>query len=216
MDLQTNLKGIKESFDNDEKMLENAFRLERLWRKYRTFIIVLVLCIIGALIYWQVAQYLDSKRAQEASSAYDKLTQNAEDKEALQTLKQSSPQLYDLYQYFNAHGDRAVYEGLLDSQNDFVRLLAQYEMASLQAGAILEANEASKPNEDINALLQPLDSIKSANLKDLATLQAAYILFKANKIDQAHQKLMLIPQDSPLRNEATMLKHYGIDNKPSS
>ena len=38
MSLQSNLKGVKEEFKSDEKLLENAFRLEILWRRYRKYV----------------------------------------------------------------------------------------------------------------------------------------------------------------------------------
>lgn len=215
MSLKTDLKDIKEEFNKDEKLLESAFRLEILWRRYRKYVILLILCMFGTGIGWIVNDYMVSKRAQEASLAYAKLVENATDKEALQALKNASPALYDLYRYSNAHGDIAVYESLVDSQNEFVRTLARYEVASYKASALLEkANSEDSYQATLAQNIESLEKTTSSSLKDLAILQEAYLLFQANKPQEAHQKLMLISENSPLYREAMMLKHFTL--RPAS
>lgn len=49
-------------------------------------------------------------------------------------------------------------------------------------------------------------------LRDLAILQEAYVLFQQDKIAEAHQKLMLIAENSPFAAEAMILKHYGFED----
>ena len=217
MSLKTDLKDIKDEFNKDEKILESAFRLEILWRRYRKYIILLILCMFGIGIGWIINDYMVSKRAEEASLAYAKLAEDATDKEALQSLKKSSPALYDLYRYSNAHGDIAVYESLIDSKNEFVRTLARYEVASYRASSLLEkTNNQDSYQAALAQNLESLEKTTSSSLKDLAILQEAYLLFQAHKPQEAQQKLKLISESSPLYREAMMLKHFGLRDKPSS
>lgn len=208
MSLQSNLKAVKEEFKSDEKILENAFRAEILWRRYRKYVIVLLLCGIGFGVYLGIESYLRTQKAQAASSAYAKLVENATDEKALLELKNSSKELYELYRYFNASGDKAVYEELANSQNKLIANLAQYELASLNASASMTESSLSESSIQ-EALSLGLDSVKQANLRDFALLQEAFLLFKADKIKEAHQKLLLIPETSPLSGEAKLLRHYG-------
>ncbi|NPA50702.1 MAG: hypothetical protein GXO02_03630, partial [Epsilonproteobacteria bacterium] len=48
---------------------------------------------------------------------------------------------------------------------------------------------------------------------DLAMVEKAYLLLKANKKNQAKVILEQIPQNSPLSNIAKFLKHYTITAK---
>ena len=41
------LQGIKQEFEQDEKILESAFRLERLVKKYKYYLIALVVLIVA-------------------------------------------------------------------------------------------------------------------------------------------------------------------------
>mgnify|MGYP001043709171 CR=1 FL=1 len=211
MSLQSNLKSVKESFNSDEKLLESAFALEIMWKRYRKYIITLLICMVGVGIWWLVSNYIQSQKAIKASAAYERLISDSTDKEALESLKDASPALYDMYRYFNANNDSAVYEALADSQNAFVRSTAQYELASIQASKLLEANDIDESS--LNQGLASLERTKPTSLKELAILQEAYLLFKANKVKEAHQKLILIPENSAFYNEAVIFKHFGLDNK---
>ena len=87
MSLQSNLKGVKEEFKSDEKLLENAFRLEILWRRYRKYVFVALFCGAVALSWWGVSSYLSAQKAQQATEAYMALMQDSENKEALESLQ---------------------------------------------------------------------------------------------------------------------------------
>ncbi|WP_369695786.1 tetratricopeptide repeat protein, partial [uncultured Helicobacter sp.] len=108
MSLQSNLKSVKESFNSDEKLLESAFALEIMWKRYRKYIITLLICMVGVGIWWLVSNYIQSQKAIKASAAYERLISDSTDKEALESLKDASPALYDMYRYFNANNDSAV------------------------------------------------------------------------------------------------------------
>ena len=199
MSLKENLKNIKQEFDQDEKMLESAFRLEILARRYRRYIAAGIICLLALGIGYGVYNYMDSQRTKQATQAYAKLLEDVTDEQALKSLAQASPELYDLYRYGNANGDSEVFKSLLHSKNELVRTLAAYEIASINAG---EANE--KGQLDISGL----DKVKASALKDLALLQEAFLLFSHSSIQEAKDKLLLIPDNSILREEAQMMRHY--------
>ncbi len=69
-----------------------------------------------------------------------------------------------MYRYFNANNDSAVYEALADSQNAFVRSTAQYELASIQASKLLEANDIDESS--LNQALASLERTKPTSLKE--------------------------------------------------
>ena len=214
MNLQSNLKGVRDELQKDEKLLENAFRLEILWRRYRKYVFGLIVIAVGFGLWWAISDYMQQNRAKEASSAYDKLIVDSHNQAALDTLKNASPKLYDVYRYFNASGDKTLYEELSHSQLDFLRDVARYELASINASQTIQN---LKDNDDkahfkaqISQDLQSLERTKEGALKDLAILQEAYMLIVAGDTEQAHQKLLLISPNSPFAQEANNLKHYGV------
>lgn len=209
MSLQSNLKSVKESFNSDEKILESAFTLEILWKRYRKYIIALIVCVIGVFAWIWVSEYIESRKAQKASSAYAKLLIDSTNEEALHTLKQSSPALYDMYRFFNTNNDMVAYEELAKSQNAFVRSLAQYEIASLKASEFVDSQNPIN-TASLAPYLASLESTKPTGLKNLALLQEAYLLFQAGEAQEAHQKLLLIPENTLFWEEAVNLKHYGL------
>lgn len=211
MSLQSNFQSVKEEFKSDEKMLENAFRLEILFRRYRFYLAFLLLCIAGGLIWWAVSHSIQSSRMQAANAAYSTLVDNPKDEHALTILKEKSPALYDLYLYTNANGNKQTYESLQSSQNAFVKTLANYEIASMQASDLLDSKNDQTAQRAQS--IEKLDQTVQGSLKDFATLQSAYLLLVAGEINQAHQKLLLISQDSPFKTQAMLLKHYGIQLK---
>ncbi|BBB19595.1 hypothetical protein [Helicobacter cinaedi] len=211
MSLQSNLKGVKEEFKSDEKLLENAFRLEILWRRYRKYVYVAVVCGAVGLGWFGISSYIQAQKAQEASAAYAVLMQDSENKEALESLQKASPNLYDMYMYFNANGDKANYEKLANSQNKLIKNLAKYEVATLNLSEKIQDKDTIK-NTDFTGEFKSLENVEYKALRDLAILQEAYVLFQQDKIAEAHQKLMLIAENSPFAAEAMILKHYGLED----
>lgn len=207
MSLKDNLKSVKAEFNKDEKILENAFRLEILWKRYKKYIIALLVLVIAWIVYVVANNYIASSKAQAATQAYHKLIENANDTQALANLKHNSPTLYELYSYFNANGDVSVYESLLDSKNDFIKALATYEIASINASKLLESKKFDEAS--LKPQLDALDTISQSSLKDLALMQEAHLLFLANRPNEAHQKLMLIPENSIFAQAVANLKHYN-------
>lgn len=207
MSMKSNLNNIKDEFQQNGKMLEGAFRVEILLRRYRRLIALIICVILGFFVWYGVSSYMEGKRVQEATKAYAKLLEDSRDEEALKSLEQASPELHDLYVYVNAHGDMSKLEKLVSSKNEFVRTLAIYELASSKASSALEDKELQK---NLASYVADLEKVGEGPLKNLALLQEAYLYFLDSKPMEAHQKLMLIPsQVSPvLQPSVNMFKHY--------
>lgn len=207
MSVKSNLNNIKGEFQQDGKMLEGAFRVEILLRRYRRLIALIICVILGFFVWYGVSSYMEGKRVQEATKAYAKLLEDSRDEEALKVLKQVSPELHDLYLYVNAHGDMSKLEKLVLSKNEFVRTLAIYELASSKASSALEDKELQK---NLTSYVADLEKVGEGPLKNLALLQEAYLYFLDSKPMEAHQKLMLIPSQvsSVLQSSVNMFKHY--------
>lgn len=207
MSAKSNLNNIRDEFQQDGKMLEGAFRVEILLRRYRRLIAIGVCVIFGVFVWYGMSSYMESKRMQEATKAYAKLLEDSRDEEALKALQQASPELYDLYAYINAHGDISKLERLVSSKNEFVRTLAVYELASSKASSAIEDKELQK---NLASYVADLEKVSEGSLKNLALLQEAYLYFLDSKPMEAHQKVMLIPSEvNPvLQPSVNMFKHY--------
>lgn len=201
MGLKDDLKSIKTEFSNDEKMLENAFRLEILLKRYKKYLIALAVVLIVAIAYIFISDSVKKANALKATSAYEKLLNNPDDEKALQELESSSKSLYEAYLFF--HHNKL---DLKDIQNDFIKALAHYQNASIKAGDTLDSNV------DSNALNQALQNLESSDgiLRHYGLLQVAFVLLQQNEIEQAKAKLALIPSNSPLRDEANLLEHFML------
>ncbi|MDE7255341.1 MAG: hypothetical protein K2N54_04090, partial [Helicobacter sp.] len=114
----------------------------------------------------------------------------------LLALKQSGSPLYELFLLKRASvaNDVPALEQLASSQESFLAMLARYQAASLKGD------------------LQALNALHDVDvmLAEMTLLQRAYLLLKADNIDEAHSLLGKIPLDSPLRGIAQFFTHYGI------
>lgn len=203
MSLKQNLKTIKQEFDQDEKMLENAFRLEILIRRYRRYLIAIVVILVAVGVWYGVSHYLKAQHTHQATAAYAKLLQDSTDDEALKALEKANVELYDLYRYSNANDDE-VFRSLIHSKNELVRILAAYELASIEAG---------KADKEGKLDVTKLDVTPNYPLKDFALLQEAFLFFNHHQAQSARDKLLLISQPSILQEEADSLRHYQILEK---
>lgn len=193
------LNAIKQEFKQDEKMLENAFKLERLVKKYKYWLIALAVILLLWLGYRTIYNAMQESRAQKISALYDEFLQNPNN-ELLQTqLKEQARELYDLYQLshrdstHDTQATQSALEELATSANPLVQQLASYDLASLTR--------------------KDLDKI-GGDLADLAIIQRAYLLLQNESIQEARTLLDTIKVDSTLYGLAAQMKHYGIIKHP--
>lgn len=191
------LQGIKQEFEQDEKILESAFRLERLVKKYKYYLIALVVLIVAWVGYRSVYGVMTENKAQKINALYTELTQNPDNTLLQDQLQAESKGLYDLYTLMRIdlaqEGAETHLKELVDSPNPLVRELATYELASLK-------------QENLSQV--------SGVMADFAKIQQAYLYLSKNQIPEARKELESIGLDSALYGIASQMKHYGIAKYP--
>ena len=204
--LSKDLETIKSEFQNDEKLLENAFKLERLFKKYK-FVLLGIVAVVAIWIAIVVASdYVEEKNAKEISQIYNELLVSPQNTVLRENLKSKAPKLYDAFIYANLSSQKeariAELEELSQSKNELIAQIASYELASLK--------------EDLQALSTIAKNPKKQNdsLKDFAKIQEAYLLLKNNDIDKAREVLKGVSSESSLDSIARQMEHYGIDKLP--
>jgi hypothetical protein len=198
--LKENVDAIKNELSQEEKLFENAVRLERFYKKYKLPIIGAISALVLFIVGMTGFNYYNAIQQEKANSAYTTLKQTPNDKEALTQLQATSPTLYKLFLFDQAikSEDLAQLTTLKDDNLLILADMAQYNMANL---------EESDTKIDTYALSE------QALLKDFALLSSATALLKRGEVQMAHSKLSQIPLDSPLNEYASLLRHYGITNE---
>ena len=197
MSLKNNIEMVREELNSEEKFFEKAVVTEKFVKKYKNAIIGTIAAII--IVALANIAYDINKQGQidAANEALAQLEKGPNNVTALSRLESLSPNLHDVWLYSKALADKdtATLEKLKDSKAMLVSDLASYESA-------VELKSAEKLDD--YALRQ------GAIYKDLANVQSAIILMNEGKVDEAHQKLSLISEQSPLSNIAKSLRHYGV------
>jgi len=188
---------VREKLNSEEKFFEKAVITERFVKKYKKFLIgglVAIVVVVAANIAYDINK---ESKIKEVNRALAILGEDAENSEALNTIKNSSPALYDAWIYSNAVAkkDMQSMKKLTSSSSIMVADLASYEVAQ-------ESKDAK--------LLDDYASRKDAVYKDLALVQSAIIYMSNSEIQKAHERLAKISSESSLKNIANALMHYGV------
>lgn len=197
MSVKNNLNFIKSEFSNDEKIIENAFKLEILYRRYR-HIIWGVLCAVAILAVFMGAKSLIvESNAKKSSEILRNLLENPNDDSIRASLQKSNENLYNLFLLKESldNGNTADLQALSDAKNEFVQYLANYHLGSFERDLTL------------------LDKSDKFALGDLAKLESAYMMIQNGKIADAKNILNTIPADSQLNEIAQILAHTTITKK---
>lgn len=191
MKFNKELKNIKASLIDDEKIIENAFRLGGFYKKYKFLIITLSFAIVIYLLGYFGYRFYDEKNSYKYTLVYDDLLKNPNDEKLINELKNGSPKLYNLFSFNMAlqNGNLLDLEKL-GKENDLISYISKYYFGSFE--------------RDIDAL----NKINKYALGEFANIQEAYILLKDNKFDRAKEILSKISQDSPFIDIANTLSHY--------
>ncbi len=194
MSLKDNIKMVKEELNSEEKFFEKAVITEKFVKKYKKVMIASVVAIVvfvaGNLVY---EANLNSKIL-VANTALNQLNKNANDTNALSELKISSQELYDVWMFSQAvtNKDLEAIKKLKNTKTLIIDDLAKYELAT-----------------DVSSL-DDYASSGDAIYRDLALIQSAVLLFEENKIEEAHNKLLKVSQNSSLYKLVQTLLHYGV------
>jgi hypothetical protein len=183
---------VKTELSGDEKVLESAFKLESLYKKYK----MLIWGTVGAaILFFAVTTGMDAlhrSKLEAANRAFLTLQQKSDDTEALNTLKENNPSLYELYIFSQAarSEDLKTLQSFAGSKNEIVA-----DMSSYTAGVIEK---------------KPVDS---KLYKEMAYLQEAYAAIKAGNRAEAKNKLELIDERSSVFALAQLLEHSILKAK---
>ena len=192
MSLKDQAGFVKEALSGDEKILESAFKLEKLYKKHKFklwgVIIALVLFFGGRA---GMAAYQNSQLHQ-ANEALLTLQKQPDDAAARKILQEKNPKLYALYAYMQA---------VEKQQSDVLQTL------SSSSDALIE--DISK----YHAAVLDDKVVDSVYYQELALVEEAFEALKQGKKEIAKQKLSLVAENSPVASIARLLKHYTIETK---
>lgn len=197
MSLKENMDALKEELNSEEKFLESAIRTERFIKRYQKPLMAgvasLLLAAGGAIAY---QAYTDAK-IESSNTAFNTLLLNPGDTAAEQTLKNDNPELYDVWKLSRgiAQNDPTILDSLKNSETFGVSDIAAYESAVIKT--------------DMQSL-EGYTKKQGALYKDLALLELAVHAIEQGNVALAHQKIALIPEDSPIYQVGQALSHYGV------
>jgi len=192
MSIKDDVKYVKQELSSDEKVLESAFKLEALYKKYK----FIVWGVAGAILLFFVAQTvmqsINQAKLEDANIALLTLQENPKDTKALETLKQKNPKLFELYNFSIASKakDNKALKELTNSKNSIIADASQYTLSTIEK--------------------KPIDS---KLYKELAIFEDAYLAMKSGDISKAKTKLELIDDRSSLAMLTKLLKHSMIKAK---
>jgi hypothetical protein len=180
---------VKRELSGDEKVLESAFKLESLYKKYKFHlwgaIVVLILFFGGR----SVMSALHEAKLEKANEAFLTLQQNSDDADALKVLQENNPALSELYTYAQAakKGDIKALESLSTSTNSVIADASGYTASVLN----------NKP-------------VDSKLYKEMSLFEEAYLAILAGDVKTAQNKLDLIDDRSSLSVIREFLQHSTI------
>ncbi|HHD78616.1 MAG TPA: hypothetical protein ENK98_03090 [Epsilonproteobacteria bacterium] len=187
-----NIADVKRELSGDEKVLESAFKLETLYKKYKFIIWTVVIGLILFFVGRTVMQSMHEANLAKANQAFLTLQTKTDDTEALKVLKEKNPALYELYSYTQA------------TKNNNTKTLAQ--LATSKNSVISDASRYTQ------GVLEH-KSTDSKLYKEMSIIEDAYLAIKSGDIKSANAKLDLIPQDTTLSMLASLLKHSTLKAK---
>lgn len=192
MSIKQNLETIKEEFKSDEKIFESAFKIERIFYRYKWIFIGIVAILLILWIYTSIKDMLEEKNAQQASKIYAQLQQQ-DTPELFRQLEKKAPNLAEFLYLRKAvqNGDEEALQKLSNSKIAFIAEFAKYQNAMLK--------------KDINEL-----GLINGQFGDLAKFEQAFLLIQDKKIAQAQEILQAIPQNSSIKELSKLLSHYGV------
>jgi len=180
---------VKKELSSDEQMLASAFKSEKLYKKHKIKIFAVVGIVIAYFAGTTIMDKMAENKRERANTALLVLEKNPKDSNALESLKTDNIALYELFSYQEAikNSDTSTLKSLSKSQNEIIADLASYHLAVIEKRA-----SDSKFNGDISKVYN------------------ASLLIKEGKVTEAQEELELIPEESPMHNISTMIKHYGV------
>ena len=191
MSIKENVDYVKTGLSSEEKFLESFVKSERFFKKYKTLIFAFVIIIIVGIIGFFIKENLAQSNKLKANIAFNQVLENSNNAQALATLKDKNPQLYDIALYLQAKKEAKVAQISIP----LLKELSKYQTA-LADKNISELDNLSMQNDFL--------------LKEFAIFNKALLLTNEGKFNEAKTTLALIPQTSKAFELAKLLNHYLI------
>ena len=189
MSIKENVDYVKTELSSEEKFLENFVKGERFFKKYKTLIFAFVIIIIVGIIGFFIKENLAQSNKLKANIAFNQVLENSNNAQALATLKDKNPQLYDIALYLQAKKEAKV---------------AQISVPLLKELSKYQTALANKNISELDNLSMQNDFL----LKEFAIFNKALLLTNEGKFNEAKTTLALIPQTSKAFELAKLLNHY--------
>lgn len=188
MGIKENIKAVKEEISTEEQFLEGIIKTERFFKAKKRYIVGVLAVVVLGVIGYSANEFLEQNRLQSSNAAYGVLLKDAQNTQALETLKAKNEKLYEMFMLQRAleKSDKEVLKNLTQSKQAVVSDIATYQLAQMEQGA--------SPSSEL--------------LNGLVLLQEGYDLLKENKIAEAKVKFAQIDLNSPLKQIAQNLEHY--------
>ena len=191
MSIKENVDYVKTGLSSEEKFLESFVKSERFFKKYKTLIFAFVIIIIVGIIGFFIKENLAQSNKLKANIAFNQVLENSNNAQALATLKDKNPQLYDIALYLQAKKEAKV---------------AQISVPLLKELSKYQTALANKNISELDNLSMQNDFL----LKEFAIFNKALLLTNEGKFNEAKTTLALIPQTSKAFELAKFLNHYLI------
>jgi hypothetical protein len=190
--LKDELQHVKEELSGDEKILESAFKLERVYKKYKYLIWGVAFLLIAGFFGTTGWNAYQQSKLNTANDAFLTLQKNPKDSDALGKLQSNNPKLYELFKLKQAMASKSAdkLKALESSADPIVSAIAKYHAGALE-GKVVDTDY----------------------YHDLTVIEEAYLDLKAGKKSEAKNKLSLISEGSPVSKIAQLLEHYTIEVK---
>ena len=189
MSIKENVDYVKTGLSSEEKFLESFVKSERFFEKYKTLIFAFVIIIIVGIIGFFIKENLAQSNKLKANIAFNQVLENSNNAQALATLKDKNPQLYDIALYLQAKKEAKV---------------AQISVPLLKELSKYQTALANKNISELDNLSMQNDFL----LKEFAIFNKALLLTNEGKFSEAKTTLALIPQTSKAYELAKLLNHY--------
>ena len=187
-----NIADIKKELSGDEKVLESAFKLETLYKKYKVIIWTVLIALILFFTGKAMMKSMQDAKLQEANSAFLVLQENSTDSKALVTLKEKNPALFELFTYAKASktNNKDTLLTLKSSKNEVIADASTY---------MSDALENKKSDSKL--------------YREMTIIEDAYLAIKAGDTKAAKSKLEMIDERSQLSRLASLLAHSTLKVK---
>jgi len=190
MSLKDDVNYIKNELSNEEKFLENFVRAERFFKKYKNFILFLLVVLVVGTIGYFIKKSIDKTNLYDANVALNSYLET-KDKKDLEVLKTKNKNLYEVALYLEAKKDLKG----ADISLKYLKDILDYQVA------VLNANE-----NELDVLAKKSDFL----LRDYAIFNRALILVNDKKYEEAKELLNQISKESRASELSNLLKHYLV------